>query len=259
MIQRASVADPRLQRIADAIAEQIRPARIVLFGSRARGDARPDSDYDLFVEMEFDDFRECHNRVSDVTRAAAEDCEFDIILARPGVLEARRNDPGYVEWDVARDGVVVYPPGASSDALRPPRDTRPLRVRESEPPASIAEWLSRAADDLRTIDHTLAAGEAAAWIAACFHAQQAAEKYLKVLLIRAGVHPPKTHNLDEIVERLRGLGYELPDLTAECAVLTPYAVEVRYPGFVAIPDEATARIVLAAGRRIVDLARAYIR
>ena len=32
----------------------VQPSRVILFGSRARGDSRPDSDYDLVVELAFE-------------------------------------------------------------------------------------------------------------------------------------------------------------------------------------------------------------
>ena len=47
--------DAALKRIIDKIVEAFHPLRIILFGSHARGDHRPDSDVDLFVEMETDD------------------------------------------------------------------------------------------------------------------------------------------------------------------------------------------------------------
>ena len=41
--------DPTLKEIVRRLGEHLRPERIYLFGSRARGDTGPDSDYDLLV------------------------------------------------------------------------------------------------------------------------------------------------------------------------------------------------------------------
>jgi predicted nucleotidyltransferase len=47
----ATTLDPILKDFRDALEELYGPAldRVVLFGSRARGDAKPDSDYDVAV------------------------------------------------------------------------------------------------------------------------------------------------------------------------------------------------------------------
>jgi predicted nucleotidyltransferase len=47
----ATKIDPVLERFRQALAELYGPAldRVVLFGSRARGDAEADSDYDVAV------------------------------------------------------------------------------------------------------------------------------------------------------------------------------------------------------------------
>lgn len=41
--------DEQLKEIVDKIVDFLHPTRIYLFGSRARGDHRPDSDYDIVV------------------------------------------------------------------------------------------------------------------------------------------------------------------------------------------------------------------
>jgi len=43
------IGDPRLAEIVRRLVEAYQPERIYLFGSQARGEAGPDSDYDLLV------------------------------------------------------------------------------------------------------------------------------------------------------------------------------------------------------------------
>lgn len=65
----ASVTDPVLIRFRKALDESYgdRLERVVLFGSRARGDARPDSDYDIAVFLrDMDDSGAEMNRLADL-------------------------------------------------------------------------------------------------------------------------------------------------------------------------------------------------
>ncbi len=115
-------------------------------------------------------------------------------------------------------------------------------------------WFLKAESDLNTARHM--AESDGPYDTACFHAQQAAEKYLKGLLALQGEPFPRTHNLEE----LQHLGEALPawplaglDLTQ----LSSYAVEVRYD-FEFWPDRQTTReaITLASEVRKLVLASA---
>jgi len=63
----------------------------------------------------------------------------------------------------------------------------------------------------------------------CFHAQQAAEKYLKAYLVFLEQDFPKTHALEDLVLIASSKDSTCRNLFTVACNLTPYAVEVRYP------------------------------
>ena len=89
----------------------------------------------------------------------------------------------------------------------------------------VRGWLRKAASDLVSIDATIAVGSLDA---ACFHAQQAAEKYLKGFLAFHDRPFPYTHNLGDLTELCAGVDGSFHSLTPMASELTPYAVRLRY-------------------------------
>ncbi len=89
----------------------------------------------------------------------------------------------------------------------------------------VRGWIRKAASDMVTVEATITAG---AFDAACFHAQQAAEKYLKGFLTFHGVLFPFTHNLADLTELCAGIDASFRSLTPVASELTPYAVRLRY-------------------------------
>jgi len=71
-----------------------------------------------------------------------------------------------------------------------------------------------------------------------FHLQQAVEKLLKPLLSFAGIDPPRTHDIEVLVEMCEQEGIELPGYVEEFPKLTPYAVELRYEIVNEVPPNA---------------------
>jgi len=69
---------------------------------------------------------------------------------------------------------------------------------------------------------------AQAFDAACFHAQQRAEKSLKAFLAHRGAAFPYTHNLAKLIEIGASRDAALHSLLPTVLPLTPYAVELRY-------------------------------
>lgn len=92
------------------------------------------------------------------------------------------------------------------------------------------EWVRKAEGDLTTAKRELRARTAPNYDAACFHAQQSAEKYLKALLQEDTIPFGKTHNLSLLLDLLQERHPELELIRPVLAILNAYAVEYRYPG-----------------------------
>lgn len=69
--------------------------------------------------------------------------------------------------------------------------------------------------------------------AAGFHAQQAVEKALKALLCASDLDYPRTHDLENLADRLAGSPFALPFPSKRLRPLTPYAVDFPYDDEVA--------------------------
>ena len=64
----------------------------------------------------------------------------------------------------------------------------------------------------------------------CFHAQQAAEKAIKALMIRRGIEFPYVHDLSVLLSIVAEAGEDVPESVRLSRRLTPYAAAARYPG-----------------------------
>lgn len=83
-----------------------------------------------------------------------------------------------------------------------------------------AEWVSKAEADLATARRELRARNVPNYDAACRHAQQCAETYLKACLQEAGVAFPRTHDLAALLSLMPAPD---PALTALLADLCLHA------------------------------------
>jgi HEPN domain-containing protein/predicted nucleotidyltransferase len=247
MIQRAG--SPDVDDIVARIREAVRPWRIVLFGSRARGDFREDSDYDFYIEAREEGLtsRQLDDRIR---TALKQGLTIDLKVRPPGEIERRRDDPGTIEWDVAREGRVLF-----ADPEAPRVLTPPLRV--SEPPAdvpeSVGEWLEVAERDWRHCQ-LLRDQDLGYSPEICWYSHQTCEKHMKALLVSRRVRPERTHDLKSLLAALRGAGCALPGLDADCELLSKHAITPRYPAGLDLgADEAET--AFAAAERILSAIR----
>ena len=104
------------------ITERFDPDQIILFGSHARGTARPDSDVDLLVVMPVAGSK---RETQIAIRCALHDIHVakDIIVATPDEVEKRRNIVGTIIRPALGEGKVLYARGRRTPACGPTMDS----------------------------------------------------------------------------------------------------------------------------------------
>lgn len=109
------IAKPELDSAARAVVaatvSAVNPDQVILFGSRARGDAQADSDIDLLVIMP-EPFTAARSRQGQLRliRRALHDCRLpvDILLYSRDEVDVWRDSPNHVIGRSLREGVAVY-------------------------------------------------------------------------------------------------------------------------------------------------------
>lgn len=219
MLRLAPPHDPALLQIVEAITRVSGPELVLLFGSRAVGSAREDSDYDLMIVFadDADLEREAHACRVALRRASI---SADVLPRTVSQYRRQQHDAGHLDWLVARDGRVLFATGKVAQ-----RDAAP-RIRE--PSAGVTLWRERATADLRAAQLSASSQEPVP-DAICFHAHAAVEKLLKAEIVEQGTFPPRTHDLAKLLHRMRPSLRKDDELRAACALLQQLYPLSRYP------------------------------
>lgn len=107
----ATVSDETLTEIVQTIVEEVDPEQIYLFGSRARGDDRPDSDVDLLI-VDRRPFGSEHSRFREINQIYQALSSFrvpkDIVLYSSDEFAKWRTSINHVVGRCAREGKLLY-------------------------------------------------------------------------------------------------------------------------------------------------------
>lgn len=102
------VRNAKLAEVVRRLIEAYQPERIYLFGSKARGDAGPDSDYDLLVVVPQSDeppYRRAQ-RAQQVLWGIWE--AVDALVLTHDEFESRRHIPTSLAATVLREGMLLH-------------------------------------------------------------------------------------------------------------------------------------------------------
>ena len=186
-----------LERVVRRLVEAFAPVAVYLFGSRARGDAGADSDYDLMLVLA-DDNERVRSRQDVWQTARSRRILVNPFLTRTGSFAWRRHEVGTLEYEVQADGIRLYPAAG--------KDLRIVEAHNGEERRSmnakvVAEWLERVRSDL-AMARRACEGDDPLPEQAAYHVQQAAEKLTKAVLVAVQKRPRKGHQIGEFAKRL---------------------------------------------------------
>lgn len=118
MVPQANPMSPELHAFLERLERELRPERVFLFGSRARGDHRTTSDYDMLIIAGTFRHVPWAERAGLVMRLWELPLDLEAICLTPEEY-SRRADDLTIVGEAVREGLMVYPwgSGQTSDML----------------------------------------------------------------------------------------------------------------------------------------------
>ncbi len=98
-----------LEKIAEIIKKEIHPLKIILFGSRARGDYVKESDFDLLVIVS----KEANNRLLAqqiyllLTKNRIK-TSVDVIVESQKKFDSKKENPFIMYHQISKEGITIY-------------------------------------------------------------------------------------------------------------------------------------------------------
>ncbi len=247
-VSRPARPDPLALTVADAVQQSVAPAQVILFGSRARGDNRPNSDIDLIVITDDSNTAGPEIRAKlaarECLRTLQQDLGVDVVAMTAGAFSRARQASQHVAGQASNQGVWMSRQNPDYPAPEPDNFPAhwPETVRRLQ---TLDEWLYQVNDMLER--------QSGPQRILGFGAQQAVENALKAWLSTHNLPRNYGHDLTTLWDEIKSLPetsaseaqgavaavdslfdhirYEDPDHPGrQLDWLSKYAVEYRYAG-----------------------------
>ena len=107
IINRRRIPKKAIDDVIRQIADKFKPEKIILFGSYARGNPRPESDVDLLIVMDTP-LREVQQEILIQKNLEMDLFGLDLIVQTPRKLQERVALGDSFLREILRDGIIVY-------------------------------------------------------------------------------------------------------------------------------------------------------
>ena len=218
--------------VAQAVGETLCASCVVLFGSRARGDYRPDSDVDLAAILATDTLDATERR--DVREAALELAVsvsggrfryVDVIVWTEAEYRTKKRSINHVAGRAWREGRILYGAHATypgEEVVSELDNARELLMQCRRQLRGMSAFI-----DPETDEENFG-----------LHARRAVELALKAWVSLAGERYERTHKIADLIATLTNAGVAEAQSHAHFDRLSPYAVKYIYED---VPDPVMDR------------------
>ena len=104
--KRKRIPQEAIDQVVEQIVEKFKPQKIILFGSYARGNPRPESDVDMLVVMDTP-IKDVHQAIQ-ICQQIDYRFGLDLIVHTPKYLQQRLEMGDWFLRDVINEGKVLY-------------------------------------------------------------------------------------------------------------------------------------------------------
>ena len=223
------VTDALLDRMVQAIVDEVDPEQVILFGSRGRGDEQENSDIDLIV-VEAEPFGPERSRHKEVVRLYHAVSGFhlpaDVLVYSYADVAYWRDSLNHVLARALREGKVLHErTTVANHSVAAQGVDGKLHASDVKCARMLLDAGTRHVDTLRALYRSDEIPDEVFG----FHVQQAAEKLLKGWIALLGGVYPLTHSIEELLNLLASRDSAVEPFR-DLVDYTPYAVEFRYAG-----------------------------
>jgi uncharacterized protein len=190
----------RLDEISRRLIKEYDPDRIILFGSRAEGNADERSDIDLVI-VKATEKRPLDRHIEVETILSDRAVPIDVVVYTPDEIRYLYSTGSPFVEEIMEKGRLLYMRKATS------------------------AWIRDAEDEMESARVLYEHGK---YKGACYHSQQSVEKGLKAIVIENGGRPERTRDIVELRNAVKEMGFD-SGLSVEDAVYLNSIYRGRYP------------------------------
>ena len=244
-----------IEAMAERLRDEFGAEAVILYGSRADGSARQDSDVDLLIIKSdapqgfFETFKEVNSVLSDLKGSLS----LDARVYEPEQLERTLAKGDHFVQDIILQGKALHKGEEFAKYIELAEKSYNMNPQDSEYPE---DWIEVAEEDLEMSAILLESGHPRG---AGYNLQQAVEKFFKAYLIRQGWRLQRTHDLAELLDDALQYDSDLEGFRPVCKLVTNYALAGRYPtsreSDLPVMNDENVRAALAEISPLIDRLR----